>query len=277
MPYVSTDDGVRLHYHADDFRDPWEVPSDEAVLLHHGFARSMKWWAQWVPALSRNYRVVRYDVRGCGLSSMPSLQAEWSTDRIVRDAVEVIDSLHIRKVHWVGFESGGLFGMMFAGQYPDRIRSLTLVNTPSDRWIKGRMSPSMRLQHSKASEAIREIGLRQWLVDTMPTRLDPDVASPRLVEWHINEHAKTPTAVATALMDAIERAELSSVPSRIRVPTLIMAGERSPNCPPAEQQELAAQIPEARPVITFPGIGAGIQLLIPNECTDEVLKFLRTV
>src|SRR5207249_3811785 len=277
VPFFSTDDGVALHYELDDFRDPWADPVDDAILMHHGFARNLKWWTQWVPALSRTYRVLRYDCRGCGLSSVPPPEAEWSAERLVRDAVELIDSLRIGKVHWVGFESGGVFGMIFASRYPDRIRSLTLVNTPSDRWVRGRMAPAMRGQYSTTSEAIGKLGLRQWLIDTMPTRLDPAKASPKLVAWHLAEHAKTPTAVANSLMRVLENFDLASVPSRIQAPTLIMTGELSPNCPPAEQRELAQQIAKARPVVVFPGIGAGIQLLIPDQCTAELLKFLESV
>ena len=64
MPKVRTSDGVQLHYHMDDFRDPWAPETDEAIFMHHGYARSGKWWIQWVPGLSRKYKVIRNDCRG---------------------------------------------------------------------------------------------------------------------------------------------------------------------------------------------------------------------
>jgi len=71
MPKVKASDGVELHYYVDDFRDPWAPETDEAIFMHHGYARSGKWWIQWVPGLSRKYKVIRNDCRGCGQSDVP--------------------------------------------------------------------------------------------------------------------------------------------------------------------------------------------------------------
>ena len=66
MPKVTTNDGVELHYHLDDFRDPWAPETEDAIFMHHGYARSMKWWIQWVPGLSRKYKVIRNELPdGC--------------------------------------------------------------------------------------------------------------------------------------------------------------------------------------------------------------------
>lgn len=277
MPRARTDDGLELHYHIDDFRAPWSRDTDEAVLMHHGFARNMKWWTQWVPHLARKYKVLRYDCRGCGHSGVPPEGAAWSADRLVKDALNLIDHLGIGRVHWVGFESGGVFGMAFAVSHPTRVRSLTLVNTPSERWIGDRMTTAMRGNYDKVSEAIDRLGLRQWLTDTMPNRIDMDRATPELVHWHIAEHSRTPTHVAKAIMQVVEGADVAALAPRIQAPTLIMTGERSPNCPPEEQRALARRIPKARDVVVFPNIGVGIQLLIPDKCVAELLGFLETV
>lgn len=275
MPTVSTNDGVELRYRVDDFRDPWIGDTDEGILLHHGLARSMKWWTQWIPALARRYKVVRYDCRGCGRSSVPPAGAEWSPQRLALDALTVADHVGLRKIHWIGFESGGIFGIVFATLFPDRISSLVLVNTPykfldelTSLYEQGQASPS---------EAIRKLGWREWLTKTMAGRMDLAIADKGLVEWHIEEHSKTPQDVAVAYEHIVESADVSPLLSKIRVPTLIMTGDRSVTCPVEAQLFMQRQIPNARPLVVFPGIGAGIQLLIPDKCTDEALRFLTTL
>ncbi len=270
------DDGVDIHYHPDDFRDPWLPGPGEVILLHHGFARSMKWWVQWVPALSRKYRVLRYDCRGCGESSVPLEGATWSVERIANDAVSIIDHLGVSAVHWVGFESGGVWGMALAATHPERIKSLTVVNTPSVGWTKGRMSQSIGQDLGTVSEAISRLGLRQWLIETNSTRLDPDASGRDLVDWHIREHSKTPTEVVAAIMRIVETSDLSGLPSKIKAPTLMMTGDRSPISPVEEQRAMQIQITNAR-LVVFPNIGSGINLLIPDACVAELLKFLKNL
>jgi hypothetical protein len=67
----TTTDGVRLAYAVDDFTDPWrDTPS--VVLLHAAMSNLRRFYA-WVPALARDLRVVRLDLRGHGDSETPGL------------------------------------------------------------------------------------------------------------------------------------------------------------------------------------------------------------
>jgi 3-oxoadipate enol-lactonase len=271
MPSVRTGDGVEIHYRVDDFRDPWIEGPGETIVMSHGFARSMVWWTQWVPALARKYKVLRYDIRGCGGSSVPPEDVPWSADRIAADVVDVIDDLGIDGVHWVGFESGGLWGIVYAVNHPDRIKSLTLCNTPA-----GIGTGHFAAAGIRACDEIRRVGFPQWLIDTRATRMDLALADPRLDEWHVQEHAKTPTEVAASLMDVLEVLDVSQMHSRIKVPALVMYSDRAKSCPPEEQARVWHAIPDSR-LVTFPDMAAGIQLLIPDRCTAEVLRFLDKV
>src|SRR5262249_43193008 len=59
-------DGIRIAYTIDDFTDPWrQAPT--LLLLHAAMGSSKRWYAS-VPALCRDYRVVRMDLRGHGES-----------------------------------------------------------------------------------------------------------------------------------------------------------------------------------------------------------------
>ena len=270
MPKLRADDGVELHYHLDDFRDPWVTDPGDTILLFQGFARSMKWWNQWVPPLSRKYRVLRYDTRGCGESSVPSEGAIWSVERLNQDVLQLIDHLGIEKIHWVGFESGGLWGIVFAVNYPDRIKSLTLCSTPAG---KGSGHLAATGTQPSPAEVIKAVGFRQWLIDTKETRIDLAVADPRVVDWYLEENAKTPTDVAVSIMEVADGCDVAGMHSRIGVPTLILVAQRAKSCPLEEQVAVLRAIPDARMVV-LPNIGAGFQLLMPDRCVEEVLGFL---
>lgn len=273
------DDGVELNYQIDDFMDPWiEEERKETIFMHHGYARSMKWWIQWVPSLSRKYRVLRYDCRGCGDSSIPPEGAEWSAQRIVKDVLVLIDQLGIKKIHWVGFESGGILGIVFALTYPNRIKSLLLPNTPTSlpKQDNPKAKQTYAQDFSDPATAIEKLGLREWLKRSYSNRMDLSKADPKMLEWHLNEHSKTPTHVAISLMRFVQVADISERLKEIKVPTLLLVGERSPICPLEQQRFMQQQIPNAK-LVVFEGYGQGIHMLIPERCTDEVLKFLQTV
>lgn len=76
---MRVDDGAELFYTIDDFTDPWSQP--ETVVLHHGMAKNHRLWYASVPVLAQHYRVVRFDMRGMGQSSVPEAGYPWSLAR----------------------------------------------------------------------------------------------------------------------------------------------------------------------------------------------------
>ena len=285
MPKMRTDDGVELNYRIDDFRDPWITEPGDTIVLSHGIARSMKWWLQCTPALARKYTVLRYDIRGCGESSVPPEDATWSEERLARDVLNLIDHLGIEKVHWAGFESGGLWGMQFASTYTDRIKSLILCNVPlfienipgvqtAPEWQ--RTDGPKKRNLNIGSDALEKVGLRQWLMDTNWTRFDLATVDPKLLEWHLNEHSKTPVTVFQSIRMIAEDLDLAGALPKIKVPTLIMAGDRSPVTPLTGQVYMQSQIPNSR-LMVFPNIGSSMHLLIPERVVKVMLEFLEEV
>ena len=278
MPVLQTPDGARVHFHVDDFRDPWLPEPEEAILMSHGFARSMKWFQGWVPGLARKFRVIRYDVRGCGEYNSVPPGGEWSAELLARDALNLIDHLRIPRIHWVGFESGGIWGIVFAANHPDRIASLTICNTPSAslfRQDQGELAPVLR-KATLASDAIKSLGLKGWLTETNGVRLGPLMADPQIAEWHLREHSKTPTEAAVAIHGIAERTDFSPLPPKISVPVLILNSDRSPICPLDKQYLLMQSFPHARMVV-FPDVGWSLYLEIPDRCAAAVLQFLENI
>lgn len=276
MAEITTDDGVQLFYRIEDFRNPWAGEPASTILMHHGFAKNLEWWTPCVPAIARHHRIIRYDARGCGKSSIPPKGAAWTLGRLAKDALNLIDALNIKKVHFVGFESGGVVGLAFAAGHQERTESLSLFNTPSSNWMTtGRMNRFFNLGYANMAEAIDALGFEKWVSGTMAIYLDPSVTDSSLFDWVKRQVTSTPLSVAKEWFRVMEKTDISNLPARVTAPTLIVAGANHIyGCEPVQLDELRRRIPNAREVVYVPGVGSSVQIMAPDACASVLLNFL---
>ncbi len=104
MQHFTASDGLHLAYTIDDFTDPWTKPP-VLLLLHAAMGHSGRYYA-WVPKLSRQYRVVRMDLRGHGKSQVPGPEPALTMGRLVDDTAELLDHLGCASAHIVGNSAG---------------------------------------------------------------------------------------------------------------------------------------------------------------------------
>jgi pimeloyl-ACP methyl ester carboxylesterase len=113
--------GVQLHV-----RDtgPRDAP---AVILIHGFGASLHTWETWAKGLSGDFRVVRFDLPGSGLSGIDP-GGDYTDGRSLQVLVALMDDLGIRRASLIGNSIGGRIAWKFAVRQPDRIDRLVLVS-----------------------------------------------------------------------------------------------------------------------------------------------------
>ncbi|MGB7873047.1 MAG: alpha/beta hydrolase, partial [Anaerolineales bacterium] len=118
------------------------------LLVHAGVADSRMWDSQF-EVFSKEYRVIRFDLRGFGRSNMPS--GSFSNHEDVR---ALLDFLGIEMVFLLGISFGGLITLDFTLAYPDYVKALVL-GAPS---VSG-ANPSERIrQFWEAEDAALEKG-----------------------------------------------------------------------------------------------------------------------
>ena len=100
-----TSDGVEIAYYIDDFTDPWK-PAETLVMLHPAMSSSRRFYSM-VPGLARRFRVIRVDTRGHGASQIPPENLPVNKERLMKDALELLDHLKLAKTHVIGVSAGG--------------------------------------------------------------------------------------------------------------------------------------------------------------------------
>lgn len=106
----------------------------DVIVLIHGNAGDRRHWDLQFAALAESYRVVRYDVRGFGKSSLP-VEDEPYSDYV--DLVVLLDYLGVSTAHIAGWSMGSGIAVDFALAFPERTSSLIAIGP----WVFGYSSP----------------------------------------------------------------------------------------------------------------------------------------
>ena len=130
MPFADLAE-VRLHYRLDG---PEGAP---VLVLSNSLGTDLDMWEAQMAALTAHCRVLRYDTRGHGQSSVPP--GPYTIAQLGRDVVALLDHLALERVDFAGVSMGGMTGMWLGVHVPERIGKLTLANTaariaPPDLW-----------------------------------------------------------------------------------------------------------------------------------------------
>jgi pimeloyl-ACP methyl ester carboxylesterase len=99
------------------------------LVLVHGLADDHRAWRKVLPTLAIRQRVVLYDFRGHGRSSLG--QADGSLRQLAADLVALLDALEVERAHLCGFSLGGTIVMRTAIDHPERVARLVPVATSS--------------------------------------------------------------------------------------------------------------------------------------------------
>ena len=271
MPDIEAN-GIRIHYELDDFTDPWEA--SDTIWIQHGYGRSGKFWYHWVPSLARNYRVLRADMRGHGQSADPPVDRAWSADDLLADIRGVVEALELGSVHYVGESVGGILGIALAAQWPELLKSLTLVAAPLS--IRPEIQEIFAVGEKDWPTAMEKIGGDGWAKRLMGYgAAHPDTSEGKM-EWGLSEWAKNRPMMLANLARLAATVNVESLLPKVGVPTLILAPALSLISPLEEQIKIRRTIPDAR-LTVVDGSWHEIYLDDPDACISALSKFLQSL
>jgi 3-oxoadipate enol-lactonase len=111
--------------------------SGDAIVFIHGNAGDLRHWDHQVDTLAAHFRVIRYDVRGYGKSSLPVEGEPYANHE---DLAALLDRLGVSKAHVAGWSMGAGIAADFVLAYPERAMSLISIGP----WVGGYSSPAVQ-------------------------------------------------------------------------------------------------------------------------------------
>lgn len=259
MEWIETN-GVVLRY---ELSGAGRVP----LLLIHELGGSLEFWDAVLPAFQQTFRVLRYDLRGFGMSEkVRTLRL----DDLLGDIVGLLDALAITDpCHVIGPALGAGIALALAAQYPARVRCLA-VSSPATG-----VPPERRAQSLQRADAVERGGMRaaveQSLARSYPERFRGD--RQRFEQYQRRWLANDPEGFA-AINRMLAEMDLTQDYGRIACPTLVIGCMYDTLRPAQEVEAIARQIPGARYVETASGHFMPHQT--PELFLQTVLPFLQS-
>ena len=263
MPTFAVSADAELHYHVDDFTDPWTEP--ETIVLLHGNAESSLAWYAWVPLLARRFRTVRPDMRGYGASTPMPRDFPWTLDVIIDDYTRLLDSLGERRFHLVGAKIGGVVARAFAARRPERVTTLTVIGSPPPLRKGAERIPAL-------TEEFERQGIEHWARRTMAGRLGDRFPSEG-VEWWIKFMARAPLSTIVGFNATINYSDIRADVAKIRCPTLVITTEESGLASVEETRAWQEMIPKSE-LLVIPGNSYHVAASDAERCAQAVLDFI---
>lgn len=254
-----TDDRITLSYEIHGTRGP-------LVLMLHGLGSRGEDWVLQVEALQNELRLVTCDLRGHGDSPSPP---GWPTvGDLAEDVISLLEYLGEPSAHVVGLSLGGGIALQMGVDYPQQVKSLTIVNAAATLRV-----PRNRLPSAFVRMALLLTGRRRKLGEWVAAGLFPRDDQQELREVAAERIADNLSRNYLQAVIAILRFDLRKQVHKISAPTLIVAGRLDRTVPLPAKIELARAIPGARLEI-IEGSGHATPLDSSDEFNRILLEFL---
>lgn len=245
----------------------------EPLLLIGGFGMTREFWGGLPLALSERFRVVSYDNRGSGKSSVPA--EPFTIADMAADAIGLMDSLQIQSACIFGVSMGGMIAQMLCAGYPTRVRRAILGCT-THGGPNGIPSPP---EAEKTFEALADPSLSPEAAARMliPVLFGSTfiTGTPERVEAYIRicvEHPQTKSG-AIGQMAALMGFDAEKELDGIRTPVLVVTGDEDMLIPQENSMLLARKIPDAR-LETIAGAGHNFFFEKPDATAALIEGFM---
>ena len=239
--FCTAPDGVRIAY-ASAGQGPVLVKAPN-WLTHLDFEWKSPVWRHWWEDLARNFRVIRFDQRGSGLSDrdVPDISFEtW-----INDLETVVEAAGVDRFSLLGISQGGPVAVAYCVRHPERVEKLVLYGA----YAQGKLA---RGESPVELEAILTLIRRGWgrnnpAYRQMFTTQFMPAATAREMDWFNELQRVSTSAENAARIQAIgSRIEVLDLLPKVSVPTLVLHATEDARVPFDQGRLLASMIPTAR-------------------------------
>ncbi|MET9620642.1 MULTISPECIES: alpha/beta fold hydrolase [unclassified Streptomyces] len=234
-------------------------PEDAPVLvLGPSLGTTWHMWDRQIPELTRQWRVVRFDLPGHGgAPAHPFASVAELGDRLLT----TLDELGVQRFGYAGCSFGGAVGLDLALRAPHRVASLALVATSPRFGSPDEFRQRGVVVRANGLEPMARTAPEQWFTPGFAA------AQPAIVEWAVQMVRTTDPGCYISACEALAVFDVREALGRIGIPALVLVGSEDQVTGPAEARTLVAGIADAR-LAVVPGASHLAPVEQPAAVTD---------
>jgi len=226
MPFVDVGE-LKTHYALTGDKEP-------VLVFSNSLGTDFSMWDPQVAELQRCFRILRYDTRGHGQSSVTP--GDYTIEQLGRDVLGLLDSLHLDCVHFCGLSMGGMIGMWMGVHAPNRLHRLVLSNTAARIGTKEMWNARIATARKDGMKSVAAAVIERWFTPGFRASFAERVArAQRMLE---NSPPEGYAACCAAIRDMDQREAVA----QIKAATLVIYGGSDPVTPDSDAQFLTDRI-----------------------------------
>lgn len=244
---------VRFCYAADSVRLAYAVVGSGPPLVkaanwlsHLEYDWESMLWRHWLHALTSDYRLLRYDERGCGLSDWDT--STFTLDAWVGDLATVVDAAGYERFPLLGVSQGAAVAVEYAARHPERVSALVLYGG----YLRGRAARARNEEEQRFARLLPDLAELGWGRDeptfrqVFAARFMPEGTREQWDEFNELQRRTTSPANAARFMRGFGMIDVTEAAKRVACPTLVVHVRDDLGPPVAEGRLLASTIPGSR-------------------------------
>jgi len=275
MPLIKLDNDIKINY---------QLEGNEAgglLLLIHGYGSWMYGYDEIFSLLTNKFLVLRSDLRGHGDSDKPIFEDDYEStkklytiEKFAEDNYLLIKALGLLhkypKFSVYGHSMGGMISQVFALNYPEIIKKLILGSTSYTMYSEGMVKVLEDYKSGKLGNLRESFVITARSAYTLRFKKE----HPDYLEKEVEGKMKCPSQVIFAAMENfIYNFNVKDQLKNLKMPTLILTGDKDSLVPPTRSYELNELIPNSK-LIVFKKQNHGINAEIPKKVVDEIITFI---
>ncbi|MGB7738131.1 MAG: alpha/beta hydrolase [Steroidobacteraceae bacterium] len=256
-----------------------EGPRDDPmpIVLLHGTGASLHTWNGWTRELTRDRRVIRFDLPGFGLTG-PSPDGVYTIESYVDTVLAVADTLGVQRFVLAGNSLGGYVAWATAVLHPQRVDRLILVDAAGYPFRSQSIPLAFRIARTPILNVLmRDVLPRSVVANSLRDVYgDPSRVTPDLIDRYFD--LATRAGNRAALVARFDQTQPGSLVERVReiqVPTLILWGGKDRLIPLENGARFARDIEGSR-LVVFDTLGHVPHEEDPARTVAAVLPFIRS-
>jgi len=247
---------LRTHYELGGSAGP-------VLVFCNSLGTDFSMWDAQVASLGRHFRILRYDTRGQGQSSVT---ADSTIAQLGRDVVDLLDTLKLERVHFCGLSMGGMIGIWLGVNAPQRLHRLILCNTAARIGSAEMWNARIATVRKDGMKPVAAAVIERWFTAEFRAAFPERVAKAQTML------ESAPPAGYAACCAAIRDMDQRDTVGQIKTPTLIIYGAQDRVTPPGDAEFLNERIQGSVKVELNAAHLSNVEQ--PDAFTDEVSSFL---